>query len=110
MAYGTNIIVVPPQGSLNVYPCQPGDYYIVGTDFTYPKIDPVITCIDYDARDFVPSFAFSNDTIILCHNGTNHFWSTAMSSTRSPEDWDRLRRACPLPVHDVQAIDEAFRS
>lgn len=99
---GTNIIVIPPDGPVYVYPKSLGIYHIVGTDRTFTSsTEASIYCIDHNNQDFLPSLAFDHTTIAICYNGSNHFWATQLSTKGESADWSILRSACPLPIYDL---------
>ena len=100
----TNILVIPPNGAIFAYPKDLGIYHIVGTDCTFNDFEASIYCVDHNSQYFMPSLAFDNDTIVICHNGSNHFWATKLSSERQHADWARLRSACPIPVHELALV------
>ena len=101
---GTNILVIPPCGAIYFYPKYLGIYHIVGTDHTYDSSEASVYCVDHNNLDFVPSIAFDDATIVICYNGTNHFWCTELTSIKQPADWEQLQSACPIPVHDLALL------
>ena len=90
-----SIVVVPPTAPVYFYPKQLGTYRLQGTQQSFDaSTEASIVCLDRNGP-FIPEEAFSTDTIVICHNGSNHFWCTELSKNRPSKE------QCPLPVYDL---------
>jgi hypothetical protein len=104
IALQTHILVLPPAGTLSLYPKMPARHGWAEDTRTRTD-DPIqLQCAARHGLRFLPDVAFSRDTIVICYNGTNHFWCTALDPPlgQSVDEFLRAcRAACPLPVHHL---------
>lgn len=99
IALQKNIVVVPPTSPVYFYPKDIGPFRLEGTSQEF-KTDqePSIVCMTSNASPFLPSQALLPDTIVICHNGSNHFWYTDLSTDEHPTAYVHL------PVIDLLIV------
>jgi len=92
-----NIVVIDMRDNtcLVVYPRKFGAYHIPGNSRSFPCHMTAIHCQD-DNGQFIPSFAFDAETIVLAYNGTNHFWYTELAPNFTEYNNMNVRRVVNL--------------